>query len=183
MPLNFENLETIETVATFYRGFVPTIDSAECAQRGLIESWTKASPDKRLTTSDVRRRACGWKRALAGRKSREFADVAGIDYAPRSVSPAAIDLASEPVAAALPVGQFGDEPECLAALAECLSVKGKARLARVIDSARGATGGALGGNSLRALRGEISAALPEWRKRMESIRAEWQREGAERMTR
>jgi hypothetical protein len=175
-------INRLEITARYWREYSPTVSASECVQRGLIESWKEGTPTERLSESDVAARACGWKKALLGRHSRQFADVAGIKYTDgtRSANSGAdFDLAQE-VPATAPIDVFGDEPEALAALAECLSADGKVRLARALDPV---ANGYNGGNSARLLREEVGnlTVLPEWRQRMHNLRVAWRRIGAARI--
>ena len=169
----------MEATASGYRGFSPTVDPAEAVQRGMIETYlVKGKP---LTRSHVLKAACGWKKALAGRKSREFSPIGRNDDSKqvdwigttprdggRVQGQGEIDL-SETIAAEIPVGQYGGEREAVAEMLSCLSEKGRARMTRQIEKA----GHGLGSDSAQLLQVEILRVLPIWRERMREVRAEW----------
>ena len=169
--LSVKDMEWLENHAEAYRGFNPTVDPAECLQRGLIETSVKERP---FTISNILKACSGWKTRLSGRIARQFGPVGTLRWegttpkdGGRVGGAGELDLSSM-ICATDPIGNYGGEREAIAELVACLSDKGKDRLARMIDNDRG-----LGSYSKQLLELEVKNVLPIWMERMKEVRAEW----------
>ena len=197
--VNAESLNVFRTVVEegilpAYKGSAPMVDPAEAAQRGLIEAWLKNATytldgevhDKGhegedIDTGDAIRAACGWKTTLKGRPNREFGACRHLQWegAKYSISSPAqtdvIELQSLESAAA-PGEDWGDCEEAIAKLAESLEPKQAERLRKLLEAPH-----KVGGNTRKALRKAVAAALPEWRESMQEVLASREQEAEERM--